>query len=131
VYTVANSRFSDRVRALILDSAFSSYRGIAREKIADSILGWPLQYPLSFLVSDDCSPRDYISRVSPVPVLIMHGYDDHIVPERHSKILFEAASEPKELWRLNIRGHVTSWTDEATRKRLLDYFAALPQKKPK
>ena len=125
-YTVANSPFRSRVKALILDSAFSSYRMIAREKIAESVIGWPFQYPLSLLVNNDYSPVDWIGKVSPIPVLIMHGYDDLIVPEHHSRKLYEAASNPKELWDLKIEGHVKSWTDEDTRKRLLEYLAVLP-----
>ena len=126
VYTVANSPYRSCVKALILDSAFSSYRMIAREKIAKSIIGWPFQYPLSYLVSDDYSPVDYIKKVSPIPVLIMHGYQDEIVPEHHGRILYDAALPPKQFWELTLPGHVKSWTDEATRKRLLAYLAALP-----
>ncbi len=125
-YTVANSPFRNRVKALVLDSAFSSYRMIAREKIAESVIGWPFQYPLSLLVNNDYSPVDWISKVSPIPVLIVHGYDDLIVPEHHSEILYKAALRPKQLWDLKIRGHVKSCTDEDTRKRLLQYFSALP-----
>lgn len=59
-YTVATSPYKDRVKGLIIDSAFSDYHRIAREKIADSIVGWPFQYPLSFLVNDDYSPVEKI-----------------------------------------------------------------------
>jgi uncharacterized protein len=124
VYTVANSPLRDRVKGVILESTFSSYRTIAREKIAGSIIGWPFQYPLSLLVSDDRSPVDFMGRLSPIPVLIMHGQDDPIVPPRHARILYEAASEPKQYWVLN-PGHVKSWTDQATRERLLEYMAHL------
>lgn len=126
VYAVAHSRYRNRIKALVLDSAFSSYRGIAREKIAASIIGWPFQYPLSFLVRDGFSPVDFIKQISPVPVLIMHGYRDEIVPPHHGRILYEAADEPKQFWELRIPGHVKSWTDEATRKRLLRYLVELP-----
>jgi len=128
VFTVANSPYKDRVKAVILDSAFSSYRRIAREKIASSVIGWPFQYPLSFLVSDDCSPVDFIGRISPIPVLIMQGQRDEIVPAHHGRDLYEAALQPKELWELNIAGHVKSWTDEATRNRLLAYLSSLSKK---
>lgn len=127
VYTVASSPYKNRVKTLILDSAFSSYRRIAREKIAKSIIGWPFQYPLSLLISDDYSPVDYIKNVSPVPVLIIHGYQDEIVPAHHGRILYDAASPPKEFWELTMPGHVKSWTDEGTRKRLLAYLASLPE----
>jgi hypothetical protein len=55
------------------ESTFASYRGIAREKLANFWLTWPLQVPLSWAVDDDYSPVDAIGRVSPIPVLIIHG----------------------------------------------------------
>ncbi len=125
VATLARSRFRDRVSALVIESAFSSYRMIARERIAGSIIGWPFQYPLSFLVSDEYSPVDLIAAISPIPVLIMHGRDDPIVPQRHGPILYSAAREPKQYWALDVPGHVKSWTDAGTRKRLLDYLDRL------
>jgi fermentation-respiration switch protein FrsA (DUF1100 family) len=128
VYTAATSPCRDRIKAVIIESAFSSYRMIAREKIAESVIGWPVQYPLSLLVNDDYSAVKSIKNVSPIPVLIMHGYNDDIVPQHHGRILYEAALEPKEYWALDIPGHVKSWTDEGTRKRLLDYLVALEGK---
>lgn len=126
VYTVANSPYKNRVKALILDSVFSSYRAIAREKIADSVIGWPLQYPLSWLVNDDFSPVKYIRKIAPVPIVIIHGTQDGIVPEHHGRILFDAALEPKQFWAINATGHVMAQADEGTRNKLLDYFAGLP-----
>ncbi len=71
---------------------------IAREKIADSIVGWPFQYPLSFLVNDDYSPLKKIKDIAPVPLLIVYGTDDRIVPGHHSRRLYDGRPEPKELW---------------------------------
>ncbi len=127
VYTVANSPFRDRIKALILDSPFSSYRRIAREKIAVSIIGWPFQYPLSYLVNDDYSPVKYIAKVSPLPIVIIHGNNDPIVPEHHGRILYDAALPPKEFWEVAYHGHVLAQADGETRKKLLDYLSALPQ----
>lgn len=126
VYTVANSPHKNRVKALILDSPFSSYRGIAREKITGSVIGWPFQYPLSWLINDDFSPIKYIKRVAPVPVVIIYGMNDDIVPGHHSRMLYDAAVAPKELWEVTVPGHVKAQEDEGTRKKLLDYLIALP-----
>ncbi len=123
---VATSPYKARVKALIIDSAFSDYRMIAREKIADSIIGWPFQYPLSFLVNDDYSPLKKIGDIAPVPVLIVFGTDDRIVPGHHSRLLYAAASEPKELWVSTVPGHVRSFSDTAFREKLLNYLASLP-----
>jgi len=127
VFTVANSPYKDRVRALVLDSPFSSYRLLAREKIAGSIIGWPFQHPLSYLVNDDYSPVKFIANVAPIPVVIIHGNHDEIVPGRHGRILYDAARPPKEFWEIAVPGHVLAQADGETRSRLLSFFATLPE----
>jgi pimeloyl-ACP methyl ester carboxylesterase len=44
------------------------------------------------------APRDLVARVSPVPLLIVHGDRDAYFPVEHAEQLYEAAREPKELW---------------------------------
>ena len=74
-----------RLRAVIADSAFASYRGIAREKLDQSWLTWPLQWPLSLLISNAWSPIDVIGRISPIPLLLIHGERDVVVPPQHAQ----------------------------------------------
>jgi pimeloyl-ACP methyl ester carboxylesterase len=123
VYTVANFQEKDRIAALVIDSAFASYRLIAREKLGNFFLTWPFQYPLSFLVSDSYSPIKWIKKIAPVPVLIMHGQNDPVVPVHHGRMLFEAALQPKEFWETTEPGHVRSFADETIRKKFLNYLA--------
>lgn len=40
---------------------------------------------------------DFVSRVSPAPLLIVHGEQDELVPVSQGRELFEAAGEPREL----------------------------------
>jgi len=121
-YAVANSRHRDMIRALIMDSAFSSYRNIAREKLADFWLTWPVQWPLSLTVSDVYDPVDAIGKVSPVPVLIMHGVADRVIPVWHADRLFTAAREPKEFWRIPGSGHIEALGREEYRIRFKRYL---------
>lgn len=125
VYTVANSPNKNHVRALIIDSAFSSYRGIVREKLARFILTWPFQYPLSLMFNDYYSPVKWIKNVYPLPVLIMQGDHDMVVPAHHASILYRAASDPKELWVVSGVGHIQAFTVEDIRKRFLEYLEGI------
>lgn len=127
VYAVANSPYRERIRALIIDSAFSGYRQIAREKIAEITLLWPLQAPLSLLVTDRYSPSRWIGRVSPVPVLIIHGDADKVVPSSHGETLYGLAKEPKQLWIVPGAGHIRALSDDNTRKMLLMYLESVLQ----
>jgi len=123
VYTVAHAPDKKRISALVIDSAFASYRLIAREKLAQFFLTWPFQYPLSFLVSDSYSPIRWIKEVSPIPVLIIHSLHNPVVPVHHGLMLYEAALQPKEFWETAEPGHVRSFADDAIRKKMVDYLA--------
>lgn len=122
VYTVANSPHKDSVKAIIIDSTFSSYRKIAREKLNGFFLTWPLQYPLSLPFDDYYSPVNWIKKVSPVPVFIIQGMSDKIVPPHHAEVLFKETMEPKELRLIPARGHIQSLLEEEERKHLLKYL---------
>jgi fermentation-respiration switch protein FrsA (DUF1100 family) len=122
VYTVANSRLKSHVKALVIDSVFSSYRGIAREKAAQFVITWPLQYPLSFLVNNHYSPEKWIGKISPVPLLIIHGDRDTIVPLHHGTALYEKASSPKKLWVVKGAGHIGAFAEKDIRQKLVGYL---------
>ncbi|MBN2168983.1 MAG: alpha/beta hydrolase [Actinobacteria bacterium] len=59
---------------------------------------------------------DFVSRLSPQPLLIIHGDKDETVPVEHGEALFQGADDPKELIILKGSGH-----------RLRRDPAALPQ----
>lgn len=119
---VAGSTLRERIAAVIAESAFASYRGITREKLAQLWLTWPLQWPLSLLVSDRNAAIDVVDRISPIPLLLIHGERDVIVDPSHSRRLYEAASEPKELWLIPQGAHINATRREPVRARFLDFL---------
>ena len=80
---------------VILDGTFSGFRAIAREKLGDFWLTWPLQVPLSWTITDEYEAYERISDISPVPVMVIHSVRDGIIPFHHGERLYEAAEEPK------------------------------------
>jgi pimeloyl-ACP methyl ester carboxylesterase len=62
------------------------------------------------------SPVEVIARISPIPVLIVHGDRDHYFPVEHPNALYEAAREPKELWLVEGFAHA----ENAATPELLD-----------
>jgi len=114
------------VRAIAIDSTFSSYRGIVRDKIGDipllSLLRWPLSY---LLIGDELSPDQYVAKIAPTPLLIIHGSEDPVIPYRHGKRLFDLAGEPKQLWTVEGGEHTSALMDPAGgyRQRLVAFFS--------
>ncbi len=124
ITALSQSAYRRRIRALIVEGAFSSYRGIAREKLAGSWVTWALQWPLSLTIDNQYKPMESIGRIAPVPVLIIHGLADRVVPPHHGEALYAAALEPKELWLVPGAGHIQTLFQAETQERLLGYLAA-------
>jgi len=57
-------------------------------------------------------PADAAARISPVPVLIVHGDKDVYFPAEHARQLYDSAREPKELWLIPGFGHAERATDD-------------------
>lgn len=66
------------------------------------------------------SPVEVVGRISPTPLLLVHGDRDHYFPVEHPQALYDAAGEPKELWLLEGFGHAES----AATPELLDRIGA-------
>jgi len=130
IYNVAHSPYRQHIRALVVESAFASYRQITREKLADFWLTWPLQWPLSWMVSDEHNPSVAVAGVSPIPLLIIQGDRDSIVPVDHGKRLFELAQEPKQLWIVSGGGHIQAFQYQSYRDRFVNYLTAVLSKPP-
>jgi pimeloyl-ACP methyl ester carboxylesterase len=51
------------------------------------------------------SPSEAAARISPIPLLIVHGDKDLYFPPEHARQLYISAREPKEFWLLPGMGH--------------------------
>lgn len=74
------------LKNIVIDSSFSSYREIARQKLGDFFLTWPLQIPLSFLISDDLSPKNFVDNLAH-DITLLHGSADNVVSFEHGEKL--------------------------------------------
>jgi len=122
IYYVAHSSYRANIRAVVIDSSFYDYRQITKEKMAGFFLTWPFQWLPWLTVNDDYSPANSIAEISPLPLLLIHGDHDEVVPSDHSLKLFDRAREPKELLIVPGAGHTQSLNNESVRNRLLDFL---------
>lgn len=88
---IAQHVFADqpRVRALILESPFTSWREVAANAVGGDPPSWFGRMLASWLIHDGSRPIDASRRVAADPadqrpVLILHGLRDTIVPPSHS-----------------------------------------------
>ena len=113
---------SSGIRAVVIESAFSSYTKIAKDKINDSWFFWHLQWLTPLFIDDDYSPDKYVHNISPVPVLFIHGTHDRVIPYHHSENLYEKAQDPKYLWKVEGGEHIQAFNFFKYRIKLLKFL---------
>jgi fermentation-respiration switch protein FrsA (DUF1100 family) len=86
-----------RVGGVILDSPYTSTADVARSAF------WYV--PVTLLLRDQYRSVDRIGRLN-VPLLVMHGEEDSVIPIALSRRLFAAANEPKRFVALPGVDHV-------------------------
>lgn len=116
------SPYKSRLRAVIVEGAFTSYRSVAREMLGNFWLTWLFQWPLSLTINDDYRPIDHIAGISPTPVLLIHSEQDEVIPFHNALQLYAAAHKPKALWIIRHMGHIQTFRDPRYRKKLVQYL---------
>ncbi|HTW21215.1 MAG TPA: alpha/beta fold hydrolase [Mycobacteriales bacterium] len=76
------------------------------------------------------SPLEVVGRISPTPLLIVHGDRDHYFPADHAEALYDAAAEPKELWVVEGFGHAESGASQELLDRIGAHLPALIARGP-
>jgi fermentation-respiration switch protein FrsA (DUF1100 family) len=84
------------VGGLILDAPYTSTAAVAAQR-------YPF-VPVSLLMHDQYRSSEIIQNVK-VPILIMHGTADRVIPFAFGEALFAAAPEPKRFVRFEGAGH--------------------------
>jgi uncharacterized protein len=106
------------LRAIVIDGAFASYQAMAR------IIGGQLG---ANLVTDELAPKDFVKKLAPVPLLVVHGDADEIVPVSQGLQLYEAAAQPKTLFEVKSGHHGTALSRDngAYRKKMIAWLDAV------
>ena len=123
---VAKNSSNNHIAGLVIESSFSDFREIAREKLNESWLTWAFQWPLALTVTADYSSKKALANIHNIPILIIHGTDDRIIPFHHGEALYQAALNPKEFWAIPGGTHTSASRSKSFRKRLAKYFEELP-----
>jgi fermentation-respiration switch protein FrsA (DUF1100 family) len=64
------------------------------------------------------APHEVVEKISPTPLLVVHGDADAYFPVEHARQLFDAAAEPKELWLEAGFGHAENAASDELLERI-------------
>lgn len=111
------------IRIVVIDSSFHSYQAVGKSVLSKSKITWLFQ-PLAYVfLSNHWGPKE-IEKISPVPMLVIHGDQDPIVDYELGKKVYDLAAEPKELWRIEGGNHIdVFWRENGVyRKKFTDWL---------
>lgn len=103
------------IKAIAIDSTFLSYSASA----SDVVPG------IGFLLDDEYSAERYIASLSPIPLLLLHGTDDHVIATRHTEKLFALAGAPKQKIIIPGGRHIDAFTSrhgDVYRDKLVAFY---------
>lgn len=108
------------IAAVVVESAFPTYRSVANAVLGGTALTRPL---VALLVRDGLDPVDGLGALDDVPLLIAHGDADPVVPVSQGRVLARAAGPDARYWEVPGGGHLTLFlpgTEQA--RRLVDFL---------
>ena len=131
--TLLTAAREPRLKAVVADSAWSDVRHWLRPSVGDSFLHprdrfTALSLKLAELRTgidlDDLRPAEVIDRISPRPILLVHGGGDTVIPAAEAKRNFAAAREPKKLVLVPGAGHGETIApgEPSTQSDVLEFF---------
>ncbi|AHE65706.1 alpha/beta hydrolase [Legionella oakridgensis] len=111
---IATKLASDhQICSLILQSPFTSLTALAR-----------YHYPWLFIKPRD--RFDSLKRIQSirVPLLILHGKRDPIVPYQQGVVLYNTANQPKKMYSFPLRGHNDLWNESVFTEEVIQFIKA-------
>jgi uncharacterized protein len=124
---------NDDIEALVLDSPFATHWSAVDYNVrrtfhlpstpfvwmADYLMWWRARYRFH-----QVEPLREIAKISPRPILLIHGGKDSIVDPHDATLLYDAAGEPKELWFLPEADHIGAYFVDrvAYTNKVLDFL---------
>jgi len=121
------------IRAVVAEGAYASLADMVIGNF-DKLTGLPrLPFaPLAVLMGtwqtgldiNQVRPVDDVARISPRPILLIHGTADAVVEAENAQRLYQAAGEPRTLWQPEGVGHVMTVYQRPAEfeARVVDFF---------
>jgi len=122
IYFVAtNPDTQQHLSAVISDSAFTDYYEIVRHAAASTWPTWPFQHLAARSMDYPYNPIEVIDQISPIPLLLIHGENDSIIPVDHCSLLFAKAGHPKKMLKTD-GNHIQTFANLKNQMFVLDFL---------
>lgn len=121
ITALSNYNNQKRFSKIIVDSAFSSYDGVANDTLNRRWFTSLFSFLSSTVENKSFDPITNIQNIH-IPIAFIHGKKDTIVDYKHSELLYEKANTPKYLWLEEGTNHIGLFYEKMSREKLIKLF---------
>ncbi len=107
-HALGNLTDHKNIAAVILEGSFSSFKAVGKSTLNRGLFP-PLGYISYLLMSDRYGSRKALPRLTPLPVIVIHGDQDQVIPLCFGEELYSLAQEPKKFLLIPGGGHIINW----------------------
>jgi len=113
---------TEGIKTIVADATYASHAHHVKDKVAQMGPLWLIQWAVWLTTSDTHAAHKVVPRIAPTHLLVIHGLADRGVRPYHGEWLFNAAKEPKDIWRVEGAGHLEVLRDPRYREQLVESF---------
>ena len=124
----ANLAGTKGIQAVVAEATYATPSHHIKDKMGQMGPLWLVQWGLWLITSDAYAAQDVVGRIAPTSILLVHGTADRGVLPYHSEALFQAADEPKDIWRVQNAGHLQVFQNALYREKLIPFLKQSLQK---
>ncbi|MBT6504874.1 MAG: alpha/beta hydrolase [Deltaproteobacteria bacterium] len=116
------------IHSVFIEGGFLNHKEMANEFLSRFWITWPFQW-LPYLVVNGSYSPDHFFEYFPagVPLIVIHGEKDEIIPIRFGKEIYSLAKPPKRWILAKDKHHIDTMFDKNYRNVFLDMIKFPPQ----
>lgn len=112
----------ESICGIVAEATYSSHRLHCKDKTGALGPLWLIQWAAWLVTSGSFDAEDAIGELERIPILLVHGTADKAVRPYHSERLYERATKPKQIWRVEDAGHLKVFDSTANREKLVEFL---------
>ncbi len=111
IHTFIGLKENKYIAGIVLEGGFDSFQNLGR-KIINQAVSPPFGLLSYVFLSDYHATTNLIAKLSPLPILIIHGKHDMIVPISFGKKLYSLSHSPRDLLIVPNGKHLINWLEK-------------------
>ena len=121
-HIAAYSPHAEKIKVLVLDSTFTSWKSISKEIASKNFFTWAWQHPISWGITGKYSTLENVKNSKIKNTIVMHSKKDELISYDNAEAIFKMAHEKKVMINDDYSTHAVIMQNPRVRNDYLNYI---------